>query len=237
MCGRFTLTSRDRPALSARFGTELGSGVDSLLGRFNAAPGQEVLIISEPQPEARMGIGAHWGLVPAWADDLKVGYRMINARSERVFESRAYGPLVRNPSSRCLIPADGFFEWMAAEESGGRKQPVRFTIDGGVPFSLAGLMTEREWQGGQLTSCTILTTDANEVVQPVHDRMPVLFADPEAEASWLSGDLSEEEVLALSTPFDPARTASRMANPVLNRVGEAEEGPDLLEPEGPEGLF
>lgn len=231
MCGRYTLTSRDRPALSARYGVELGPEVDSLLGRFNAAPGQEILTVSKPGPDGRIPIGAHWGLVPSWADDLKVGYRMINARSERVFESKAYGPLLRKASSRCLIPADGFFEWMPAPKGAGRKQPVRFTIDGGAPFSLAGLITEREWEGRPLFSCTILTTEANEVVRPVHDRMPVLFADPDEEATWLSAELSRDDVLLLSRPFDPSRTGSRLANPMLNRVGEAEEGPELLEPE------
>jgi putative SOS response-associated peptidase YedK len=203
MCGRYTLTSTDRPALSARFEVELGPEVEPMLGRFNAAPAQEILTVTEPAEAQRTATGARWGLVPAWAEDLKVGYRMINARSERVFESRAYGPLVRRPASRCLIPADGFFEWMPPAEGETRKRPGRFTGDGGVPFSLAGLATERDWKGGRLVSCTILTTDANEVVEPVHDRMPVLFADPTVEASWLRDELSEDEVLALCHPFDP----------------------------------
>ena len=207
--------------------------LDSLLGRFNAAPAQEILTVSQPEAESRVAAGARWGLVPGWAEDLKVGYRMINARSERVFESRAYGALVRKPSSRCLIPADGFFEWLPPAEGERRKRPVRFTVDGGVPFSLAGLITEREWEGSSLVSCTILTTDANGVVEPVHDRMPVVFADPASESSWLSSELSREETLELCRPFDPTRITSRLANPLLNRVGEAEEGPELLEATGP----
>ncbi len=229
MCGRFTLTSTDRPALSLRFGVELGPEFDLLLGRYNAAPGQEILVVASGDAGDRVGIGAHWGLVPAWAEDLKVGYRMINARSERVFESRAYGSLVREPSGRCLIPADGFYEWMESAVKGGPKRPVRFTVDGGGPFSLAGLVTSREWEGGVLTSCTILTTDADRVVAPVHDRMPVLFADPGSEDEWLGGDLSESEVLQLCQPFDPERISSQLANPALNKVGAAPEGPELLE--------
>lgn len=229
MCGRFTLTSTDRPALSLRFGVELGPDFDPLLGRYNAAPGQEILVVAAGEDGDRMGVGARWGLVPGWAEDLKVGYRMINARSERVLESRAYGSLVRKKSGRCLIPADGFYEWMEPEPKGGPKRPVRFTVDGGVPFSLAGLVTSREWEGGVLTSCTILTTDADRAVAPVHDRMPVLFADSGLEEEWLGDGLSESEVLELCRPFDSERVSSQLANPILNKVGAAPEGPELLE--------
>lgn len=229
MCGRFTLTSTDRPALSLRFGIELGPEFEPLLGRYNAAPGQEILVVAIGETGDRAGVGAHWGLVPAWAEDLKVGNRMINARSERVFESRAYGSLVRKPSGRCLIPADGFYEWMEPSAKGGPKRPVRFSVDGGSPFSLAGLVTSREWEGGVLTSCTILTTDADRAVAPVHDRMPVLFNDSDLEDEWLEGELSEPEVLELCRPFDSERIFSQPANPALNKVGAAPEGPELLE--------
>ena len=234
MCGRYTLTTTDRPALSARFGTLLDASLDSLLGRFNAAPGQEILTIRDAHGgEGRIGLGARWGLVPSWAEDLKVGYKMINARSERVFESRAYGSLVRKASGRCLIPADGFFEWMAPAGGKGPKRPVRFTVDGGEVFSLAGLITEREWQGARLVSCTVLTTEADEVVEPIHDRMPVILADPEAETTWLEGELSEDRLAEISRPFDSARVSSHLASTALNRVGAVPEGPQLLEPDTP----
>ena len=175
-----------------------------------------------------MAEAARWGLVPAWAPDLKTGYRMINARSETVRESRAYGPLVRSSTGRCLIPADGFFEWTGPAVEGGPKRPVRFTVDGGKPFAMAGLCTEREWEGGRLVSCTIITTEANPAVAPVHDRMPVILPDPEVEAEWIDPGLESDRVGSMLVPLDQDRLSARMANSALNRVGAAPEGPDLL---------
>lgn len=239
MCGRYTLTTTDRPSLGLRFGVEVGPGLDPTLGRFNAAPGQEVLVIRRPNGEPREALSARWGLVPPWADDLKIGYRMINARSETVRKSRAYGPLVASAESRCLIPSDGFFEWMDAASSGGPKRPVRFTVDGGSLFSMAGLVARREWEGGELVSCTILTTDADEAVAPVHDRMPVILPGTDEEEAWLSRDLTAEALAGLTAPFDAERITSSMASPLLNRVGAVAEGPELLDPDwaGPGSLF
>ena len=138
-----------------------------------------------------------WGLVPRWAKDLKVGYRMINAKAENLTSSRAYSPLVGKFRHRCLIVADGFYEWMKAEDPKQPRQPWRFTVDGGEPFAFAGLCTRKEWEDdeergvedGWLYSCTIVTTTPNEVVAKVHDRMPVILPVAEAEAAWLRPDL------------------------------------------------
>ncbi len=239
MCGRYTLTTGDRSAAGRRFGVEIGPDLDPTLGRFNVAPGQEVLAIRCSDGETRRPVGALWGLVPAWADDLKTGYRMINARSETVLGSRAYGALVKKPSSRCLIPADGFFEWKGPAAKGGPKRPVRFTVGDGGLFSMAGLITTREWEGGELTSCTILTTEADAAVAPVHDRMPVILADEGDEQAWLVEDLPAGRIAALTRPLDPERISSRLASPLLNRVGAVPEGPELLDPDwtGPGSLF
>ena len=239
MCGRYTLTTTDRPALGLRFGVEVQPSLEPTLGRFNVAPGQEVLVVNRPEGESREAGAARWGLVPAWADDLKTGYRMINARSETVRESRAYGALANRAESRCLIPADGFFEWMAPASVGGPRRPVRFTVDGGSLFSMAGLFTRREWEGAELVSCTILTTDADEAVARVHDRMPVILGGPDEEEAWISRDLTTEEMGELTAPLDAERMSSRMASPLLNRVGAVTEGPELLDPEGadPDSLF
>ena len=134
-------------------------------------------------------MAARWGLVPFWAKDLKVGYKMINARNDRLLESKAYAPLVKKSKNRCLIVADGFYEWLKAEKPKEPRQPVRFTVDGGEPFAFAGLTVSREWEGEPLTSCTIITTDANDVVSRVHDRMPVILPNEEAEQAWLTGEL------------------------------------------------
>ena len=163
MCGRFTVTAKDTKKVADRFQVELEKALERNsageapppsreraekaakgLGRFNVAPTQEVLTVrSSPDPdeaargerEARM---MRWGLVPRWAKDLKVGYRMINAKAENLTSSRAYGPLVGKFRHRCLIVADGFYEWMKAEDPKQPRQPWRFTVDGGEPFAFAG---------------------------------------------------------------------------------------------------
>jgi putative SOS response-associated peptidase YedK len=214
------------------------------LARFNVAPTQEILVVrASPDPdEAAEGVREarlmRWGLVPAWAKDLKVGYRMINAKAENLTKSRAYAPLVGKFRHRCLIVADGFYEWMKAEDPKQPRQPWRFTVDGGEPFAFAGLCTRKEWDDeaergvdddGFLYSATIVTTAANPVVAPVHDRMPAILPDPEAETAWLRPDLAAEEAIAMCAPLDPRRMHGAPANPKLNKVGKGmEEGPELL---------
>jgi putative SOS response-associated peptidase YedK len=177
-----------------------------------------------------------WGLVPRWAKDLKVGYRMINAKAENLDSSRAYAPLVGKFRHRCLIVADGFYEWMKAEDPKQPRQPWRFTVDGGEPFAFAGLCTRKEWdeeeergcEDGWLYSCTIVTTTPNAVVAPVHDRMPAILPGPDAEAAWLRPDLSAEDAIAMCAPLPASRMQSAPANPKLNKVGKGIEGPELL---------
>lgn len=233
MCGRYTLTSSDERRLGSRFQVSLDETGDQGLGRYNVAPTQEVLTVQRSagdDPEtAREAVLARWGLVPFWAKDLKVGYRMINARAEGLLKSRAYAPLVKKAENRCLILADGFYEWMKAENPKSPKQPVRFTVDGGEPFAFAGLTTSREWEGEDLTSCTIITTGANEEVARVHDRMPVILPDAEAEAAWMSGELDAGEAVSLCRPLDASRMSAKPASQSINKVGGAKEGPEMLE--------
>ncbi|HEX6665904.1 MAG TPA: SOS response-associated peptidase [Solirubrobacterales bacterium] len=214
------------------------------MGRFNVAPTQEILVVrASPEPEeAEAGEREmrlmRWGLVPRWAKDLKVGYKMINAKAENLTSSRAYGPLVGKYRHRCLIVADGFYEWMRAEDPKQPRQPWRFTVDGGAPFAFAGICTRKEWEDpedrgydedGFLYSATIVTTTPNEVVAPVHNRMPAILPSAEAEAAWLRPDLSVEDAVAMCGPLDARRMSSAPANPKLNKVGKGmEEGPELL---------
>ena len=213
------------------------------LGRFNVAPTQEVLTVrSSPEPEQaaageREARLMRWGLIPRWAKDLKVGYKMINAKTENLTSSRAYSPLVGKYRHRCLIVADGFYEWMRAEDPKQPRQPWRFTVDGGELFAFAGLCTRKEWadpedrgvDDGWLYSCTIVTTTPNKVVAPVHNRMPAILPSPEAEAAWLNPELSVEDAVAMLGPLDPARMEGAPANPALNKVGKGmAEGPELL---------
>jgi putative SOS response-associated peptidase YedK len=162
---------------------------------------------------------------------------MINAKQENLLKSKAYGPLVDKFRHRCLIVADGFYEWMKAEDPKQPRQPWRFTVDGGEPFAFAGLCTRKKWDdpdergydGGYLYTCTLVTTTPNEVVAPVHNRMPAILPSPEAEAAWLRPDLSAEDAVAMCAPLDPRRMEGAPANPALNKVGKGmAEGPELL---------
>jgi putative SOS response-associated peptidase YedK len=261
MCGRFTVTAKDTKKVADRFQVELEKSLERNssgeaqppsreraekaekgLGRFNVAPTQEVLTVrSSPDPdeaaagerEARL---MRWGLVPRWAKDLKVGYRMINAKRENLTSSRAYSPLVGKFRHRCLIVADGFYEWMKAEDPKQPRQPWRFTVDDGEPFAFAGLCTRKEWgdevergaEDGWLYSCTIITTTPNEVVSKVHDRMPAILPGPEAEAAWLNPALEAEDAIAMCSPLPAERMDGAPANPKLNKVGKGIEGPELL---------
>jgi putative SOS response-associated peptidase YedK len=268
MCGRFTVTTKDTKSIADRFQVELektlqakesakaGSADDAStngdkkekfppgLGRFNVAPTQEILVVRDSPDEEKAAAGERearlmrWGLVPVWAKDLKVGYRMINAKVENLEKSRAYGPLVDKFRHRCLIVADGFYEWMKAEDPKQPRQPWRFTVDGGEPFAFAGLCTRKQWDDpdergvdpdGYLYSATIITTTPNAVVRPVHDRMPAILSGPEAEAAWLDPRLTTEEAIAMCAPLDAGRMAGAPANPALNKVGKGmAEGPELL---------
>jgi putative SOS response-associated peptidase YedK len=265
MCGRFTVTTKDTKKVADRFEVELEKALERKaeeaakesakdggeakeksppgFGRFNVAPTQEVLVVrASPEPEEaakgeREARLMRWGLVPVWAKDLKVGYRMINAKKENLMKSRAYGPLVGKFRHRCLIVADGFYEWMKAEDPKQPRQPWHFQVDGGEPFSFAGLCTRKEWSNsedrgyddGYLYTCTLVTTTPNKVVAPVHDRMPAILPSPEAEAAWLNPELSAEDAVAMCGPLDASRMSSAPANPKLNKVGKGmAEGPELL---------
>jgi putative SOS response-associated peptidase YedK len=265
MCGRFAVTAKDAKKVADRFQVELERSLErnsagdvpppsreraeraaSGLSRFNVAPTQEVLTVrASPDPEEaaqgeREARLMRWGLVPRWAKDLKVGYRMINAKAENLTSSRAYSPLIGKFRHRCLIVADGFYEWMKAEDPKQPRQPWRFTVDGGEPFAFAGICTRKEWEqedrgfeDGWLYSCTIVTTTPNEVVAKVHDRMPVILPNAEAEAAWLRPDLEVEDAVAMCKSLPAERMSSAPANPKLNKVGKGIEGPELLTvPEG-----
>jgi putative SOS response-associated peptidase YedK len=242
MCGRYTLTKKEHDTLADRFEAKLAGQLEERTkeekekghsepgtGRFNVAPTQEVLTVVRDKDDSDREMKLlRWGLLPVWAKDLKAGYKMINAKAETILEKRTYKPLVGKGHHRCLILADGFFEWMKAEDPKQPRQPVRFTVDGGEPFAFAGLWTRSKIEDEWIESCTMITTDPNDVVKRVHNRMPVIFPSPEVEGAWLDPTLEAEEALELCVPFPADRMESAPANPELNKVGGAPEGPDLL---------
>ena len=224
MCGRFT-NSATAAELERRL--DLEHVPERVARRYNVAPGQQVLgIVSDG--DGRHAELLHWGLVPSWAKDPKVGYRMINARSETVTKKRSYRQLVDSSTQRALIVADGFYEWLAPEDRKAPKTPMHFSLATGLPFMFAALWTTwRSAQGDQLSSTTILTTTPNPIVAPVHDRMPVILADEDAQRAWLDPDLDGPLATQLLRPLPSFLMKARPASPLVNSARN--EGPELLE--------
>lgn len=202
-----------------------------LTPRYNIAPTQDVAAVRmKPGAEFPELAMLKWGLVPAWADDPKIGYRMINARSDTASEKPAFRKAFRQ--RRCLIPADGFFEWLT---EGKRKLPHYFTLRDGGLFAIAGLWDRWRRDDQVIESCTLLTTDANELVRSLHDRMPVILP-PEFYDHWLDPHVEEPpELQALLRPFPADQMAIMPVEPVVN--SPANDDPRCIQPLRQKGLF
>jgi putative SOS response-associated peptidase YedK len=222
MCGRFTETKVDPGLVAARFGVSESAVPGDTLGRFNVCPTEPVLAVDA----AREARALRWGLIPPWARKLRAGPEPINARAESLREKRLFAPLIGDAAHRCLVVADGWYEWLRPEHPKGQRTPFRYTVDGDALFAFAGLWHEGRVGDERIASVTILTTAANRVCAPVHDRMPCVLASPEAEAAWLSDAVDAEAALDLLVPLEARRTAAAPANPAVNRAGV--EGPELL---------
>lgn len=221
MCGRFVRKSTEEE-VAEEFGIEPGDFPFKLEPRYNIAPGQQaaaVLFDGRRKVE-----GLQWGLIPSWAKDHKIGYRMINARAETL----ASKPSFRNPlkKKRCLVVADGFYEW---RKEGTKKTPMFVRLKDGRPFAFAGLYDSwKSPEGKTLKTCTIITTTPNKLLAPIHDRMPVIL-DRDAYAAWLDPGIE-----------DPGRLLGLLkAYPELEmeacRVGQAvnsprNDGPECIQP-------
>ncbi len=221
MCGRYTLRSSIKEIAEAL--EAVSEKIREDKARYNIAPTQAVVAAREAD-EVRELVQLKWGLVPAWAKDASIGSRLINARSETVAEKPSFKEAFR--PRRCLIPASGFYEWARTET--GNKQPFYFRMKDEHPFAFAGLW--ERWGEGRETieSCTILTTEANEVLAPVHDRMPVIVA-PEDYALWLDQKVTKAERLTpLLRPYPAERMASHPVSSSVNNPRYDNE--DLLAP-------
>lgn len=194
MCGRFAL--KNPQALKAAF--DLAELPEDLTPRYNIAPTQNVAIIRDDATGRHLSL-AHWGLIPSWAKDSGKSYSTINARAETV-ESK---PTFRTPFKRhrCIIPADGFYEWQDEE---GIKIPHHIGMKDGSPFALAGLWDVWKGPQGDVTSCTIIVTAANQFMKRLHDRMPVIL-DPKDYERWLdpgNQDTTNLKTMLASAPED-----------------------------------
>ena len=227
MCGRYTLTTPGGRALAERFVLEDPDAFDpGTLHRFNVCP-TEPIAVAVRDGDKRAVRTMRWGLVPPWAHQLGKGFQPINARAETAATKAPFAELFERPERRCLILADGWYEWLKAEKKGGERIPFHYTVDAGDPFAFAGLWGRRRIGGDLIHSALILTCAANAVAAPVHDRMPVILAGPDEEAAWLEGESD-----GLLCPLDPGRTAVAPANPAVNKAGV--EGEYLLTPPEPE---
>jgi putative SOS response-associated peptidase YedK len=209
MCGRYKL-SRRKQLVEEYFDTD--SGVEDWVPRYNIAPTQPVAVIRQnPKKPSRELSVMHWGLIPSWAKDAGVAASMINARSE----TASTKPAFRDPLKfrRCLIPADGFYEWMRTAKT---KQPYCFEVGEGELFAFAGIWDRWKDEGGTwLETCSILTTTPNAVTSAVHDRMPVIL-DPDCYDLWLGPGM--KDVATASELLRPCDARMMRCYPVSTRV-------------------
>jgi putative SOS response-associated peptidase YedK len=213
MCGRFSLTVNEAE-LNLRF--ELEGGTAPYVPRYNGAPTQLLAVITGENPHK---LSYHrWGLIPPWAKDVSIGNKMINARAETISEK----PSFRVPlfSRRCLVPADGFYEW----QQNADKQPFRIFVKDNPVFSMAGLWERwKSPEGSSIESFTIITTEANDFMKPIHSRMPVIL-NRNDEPIWL-GSTSREEILSLLKPYDTEKMDACPVSKMLN--SPRNEGPEV----------
>jgi putative SOS response-associated peptidase YedK len=221
VCGRYSLKPVDPAALRARF--PIGESVAPQPPHYNITPTSEVLAVTTNREGRPRGELLRWGLVPSWASDTKHGLKMINARAETLTARPAYRSAFER--FRCLIPADGFYEWQHAPGE-SRKQAFHVTRADGALFAFAGLWSV--WHRGapeELRSCTIITTAANSAVAPIHDRMPVILPR-DAEESWLAHDAPRASLEQLLRGLPSEDLALRPVGPAVNDARY--DGPECL---------
>jgi putative SOS response-associated peptidase YedK len=209
MCGRFTLTIDPE---DLREELDLGSVPTELHPRYNIAPTQPVAVVTEA---AKRQVDLYqWGLVPAWAKDITIGSRLINARCETLVEKPSFRKAFER--RRCLILADGFFEWAQPGEKVTRKTPYYFHLDSMKPFTFAGLWESwRSPKGEELHTCTIITCPANEEIAPFHDRMPVILPKT-ARWKWLDPGAKIPELNPFLIPYPKGEIVFHVVSSMIN---------------------
>ena len=218
MCGRYTLRT---PIDILAKGFEIEKYPSSITPNYNVAPTQEVAAVVEEDDKRKLEM-LHWGLIPSWAKDPAIGNKMINARAETVSEKPSFRKAFK--VRRCLILADGFYEWQKTDDG---KQPYHIKMQDDSPFAFAGLW--ETWKDGEeIRSCTIITTDANDLMKEIHHRMPVIL-HPEDYAMWLDSDFDEKDPLTTLLKLYPADAMQAYA--VSRRVNKPSNNePSVLEP-------
>lgn len=217
MCGRYTLFASVDEIVERFMVDVFEEGIYE--PSYNIAPSQQVIAIINDGSRNRLG-KLRWGLIPPWAKDEKIGYKTINARGETIAEKASFRNAYRK--KRCIIPADSFYEW---QRDGNNKTPINIKLKDGGLFGLAGLWESWKSPEGKLVhSCTVITTESNEIMKPIHDRMPVILK-PETEKIWLDPSIQEPEVLnQFIRPFDSEQmetfiVSNEVNSPKMNHEG------------------
>jgi putative SOS response-associated peptidase YedK len=207
MCGRFVLLT-DLQIVTESF------HVRNVAGEYrpgnNISPGQQIAAILRKDDQNSL-VNFRWGLIPSWAKDPSIGNKMINARAETVSEKPSFREAFKK--RRCLIVADGFYEWQKVDR---KKKPYKFSLKSGQPFGFAGLY--ETWMSPEkepIHTCTIITTEPNELIQPIHDRMPVIVKK-ELEDLWIDpGNHNQKELLAILKPYSSEKMMMSPVDPSL----------------------
>ncbi len=220
MCGRFALAT-EKHILEMLYQLEIRPDFD-LLPRYNIAPSQKVVACRlAPEAPKRELVALKWGLIPFWADDPAIGSRMINARSETVASKPSFRDAFKK--RRALVPISGFYEWKKEE---GGKQPYYICRRDAKPFSLAALWELWDKGSEPVESCTIITTTANTLIAPLHERMPVIIGSQDYQC-WLDPHSEAEALQELLQPYPPKELVSYPVSRLVN--SPANEGPELIE--------
>ena len=222
MCGRFTLTA-SLAEIAERFDAVYSIKPEDFSPSYNIAPSQSVLAVINNGKTNRMGF-LRWGLIPPWAKDISIGYKMVNARAETLTEKPSYRQAFYK--RRCLIVADSFYEW---KQINNQKIPMRILLKSHDLFAMAGLW--EHWtspDGNSIFSCTIITTKPNQLMASIHDRMPVILK-PEDEKIWLNPSIRDPHVLkSLLKPYDSERMKAYEVSPLVN--SPKNNSPELIQP-------
>jgi len=226
MCTRYKLTIEEQELL-ATYVAEMF--MDEYAPRYNIAPTTlvPVLVVRE---DARRIEGFRFGLVPSWAKEVSIGTRLLNARSETVAEKPSFRGAWKR-GRRCAILADGFYEWQKAPSEKGSKTPYLIRMADGRPFAFAGLWERWGPDDDPLYSVTMLTTEPNELLAPIHDRMPVILGDASEWDSWIDPAIPSEELDGLFRSYPSDEMHAYSVSTYVNRPGN--EGPKCTEPVGP----
>ena len=205
MCSRYSLI-KTKDSIEARFGITI---TEPWKPRYNAAPMREMPVITHSNPKEASFF--RWGFIPNWSEQESVGANLFNAKAENIFSKAPFKQAIKN--QRCLILADGFYEW---KREGKNKVPYRITLSSDDAFAFAGIWDSWETRDTVINTFSIITTEANSLMREIHERMPVILPKA-AERDWLRKDLKEQEVKDFLIPYDSAKMSSYKAHKVVNQ--------------------